>query len=314
MESIVPVIVGPTCSGKTSLSIQLARKINAEIISADSRQVFKYLSIGTAKPSTDEIKNITHYFIDFLNPNENFNASIFEKESIGIISKLFREKKTPIVVGGSGLYIKALVDGIFDSVDTDEEYRNELAELRKLYGNEYLLKLLYEIDPKTAKSLLPQNWKRIYRALEVFHITGEPIWKHQDMHKREINFRFVQYGLNWKRDILYANIENRVDEMISDGLVDEVKSLLNKGFSKNLNALNTVGYKEIIEFLEEKISLDRAIELIKRNTRRYAKRQLTWFRRDERIKWFEVNEKDDLNTIANKIENHLFSLNQSTNI
>ena len=301
MESIVLVIVGPTCSGKTSLSINLANKLNSEIISADSRQVFKNLNIGTAKPSLDEIKNIKHHFVDFLNPDENFNASIFEKDSISVISQLLAKKVIPIVVGGSGLYIKALVDGIFDSVDTDEDYRSELAEQRKLYGNEYLLKLLNDVDPKTAATLLPQNWKRIYRALEVFHITGEPIWKHQKLHERDINFKFLQYGLNWNRDILYSNIETRVDEMIADGLVDEVKLLLNLGFSKELNALNTVGYKEIIEFIENKISLDRAIELIKRNTRRYAKRQLTWFRRDERIKWFDINNIDDINSISDKI-------------
>ena len=266
----------------------------------------KQLSIGTAKPTFDEIKNVKHHFIDVLNPDENFNASIFEKDSIDLISNLLSKKVVPIVVGGSGLYIKALVDGIFDSVDTDEDYRAELAEKRKLFGNEYLLKLLNDVDPKTATTLLPQNWKRIYRALEVFHITGEPIWKHQNLHQREVDYKFLQYGLNWNRGILYSNIEKRVDEMINNGLVDEVKLLLDMGFSKNLNALNTVGYKEIIEFLEKKISLERAIELIKRNTRRYAKRQLTWFRRDQRIKWFDINEKDDLIVVADKIEKQIF--------
>ena len=302
MEPKVIIIVGPTCSGKTDLSLKLAQRLNSEIISADSRQGYKHLNIGTAKPSPNEIGKIKHHFIDFLNPDENFNASIFEKSSLNIISELIEKKISPIVVGGSGLYIKAIVDGIFDSVDTDKDYRQELAEMRNLYGNEYLLKMLDKVDPKTASLLLPQNWKRIFRALEVFYITGEPIWKHQKHYKRDINFDFLQFGLNWNRDILYSNIEIRVDKMIEKGLVEEVKKILAMGYVKELNSLNTVGYKEIIEFLENKITLERAIELIKRNTRRYAKRQMTWFRKDERIKWFDVKDKDDLFIIAEKIE------------
>ncbi len=305
MESKVIIIVGPTCSGKTDLSLQLAKKLNSEVISADSRQVYKYLNIGTAKPLLDEIGNIKHHLMDFLNPDENYNASIFEKDSLAIISNLLEKNMFPIVVGGSGLYVRAIVEGIFDSVDTDEDYRKELLKKQNLYGNEHLLKILSDVDPKTASTLLPQNWKRIFRALEVYHITGEPIWKHQDEHTRDINFDFIQFGLNWNREILYSNIELRVDKMIETGLVEEVKSILEKGYSKELNSLNTVGYKEIIEFLENKITLDRAIELIKRNTRRYAKRQLTWFRKDERIKWFDINDKDDLNIISDQIVSSL---------
>lgn len=301
MEPKVIIIVGPTCSGKTELSLKLANKLNSEIISADSRQVYKHLSIGTAKPLPDEIGKIKHHFIDILKPDENFNASLFEKKSLKIISELLEKKMHPIVVGGSGLYIKSIVDGIFDSVDTDKDYRKELAEKRKLYGNEYLLKMLDKVDPKTASLLLPQNWKRIFRALEVFYITGEPIWKHQKHHKRDIEFDILQFGLNWNREVLYANIENRVDKMIENGLVEEIKRILALGYVKELNSLNTVGYKEIIEFLENKITLERAIELIKRNTRRYAKRQMTWFRKDERIKWFDINNSSDLKLISDQI-------------
>ena len=297
----VIVIVGPTCSGKTEVAISLSEKIPSEIISADSRQVYKLLNIGTAKPTPEELQKAKHHFIDFLNPNEIYNVSKFEKDVLTKIDELLKNNKTPIIVGGSGLYIRAIVDGIFDVVDTDEEYRKKLMKEREKFGNEYLLEKLKKVDPKSAAKLIPQNWKRIIRALEVYKLTGEPIWKLQEEYKRETNFNFQQFGLNWQRKTLYKNIELRVDKMIELGLVEEVKEILALGFKKNLNALNTVGYKEIIEFLDEKISLERAIELIKRNTRRYAKRQLTWFRKDKRIKWLDINDKKDLSKVTQSI-------------
>ncbi len=301
MEQIVIIIVGPTCSGKTSLSLNLASKIHSEVISADSRQIYKELNIGTAKPSSNELNLIPHHLIDFLHPVEKYNASKFEKDSLKIISELHQKNIKPIVAGGSGLYIKALVDGIFDSVNTDEEFREKLLQKKDELGNEYLLEELRKIDPKSAENLLPQNWKRIIRALEVFHITGKPIWEHQAEYKREVGYTFLQFGLNWEREILYKNIELRVDKMVEQGLVDEVKAILNNGYSKSINALNTVGYKEIIEFFEGNISLERAIELIKRNTRRYAKRQMTWFRKDMRIKWFDIKNTNEIDHIAQQI-------------
>lgn len=305
METKVIVIVGPTCSGKTSLSLSLAKHLNAEIISADSRQVYKYLNIGTAKPTLGELKSVKHNLIDFLDLKDEYNASKFEKDALKLISNLSKKNIVPIVVGGSGLYIKSLVDGIFNTVDTDENIRNKLMLNRKKFGNEYLYNMLKNEDPKTASTLLPQNWKRVIRALEVFYLTGKPIWYHQEKYKRELDFKFLQFGLNWKREILYSNIENRVDKMIDLGLVDEVKNLLKKGYYKNLNALNTVGYKEIIEYLEGKITFERAVELIKRNSRRYAKRQMTWFRKDIRIKWFDINTENDFKVIRENIINQL---------
>ena len=297
----VIVIAGPTCSGKTDLAISLAGKIPSEIISADSRQVYKYLTIGTAKPTEKELQKVKHHFVDFLNPDENYNVSKFEKDVLKQIGQIIDNKRTPIIVGGSGLYIRAIVDGIFDVVDTDEKYRMELMNYRKKFGNEFLYEELKKVDPESAKNLIPQNWKRIIRALEVYKLAGKPIWKLQQEYKRETNLQFFQYGLNWERKILYKNIELRVDKMIKSGLVDEVKNILKLGYSKDINALNTVGYKEIIEYLEGKTTLERAIELIKRNTRRYAKRQLTWFRKDKRIKWFDINKKNDLKKITESI-------------
>ena len=300
MEKLAIVIVGPTCSGKTSLAINLALKLQTEVISADSRQIYKHLTIGTAKPDKQDLEKVKHHFIDQLNPVMDFNASIFESESLQIIKSLHRQNKVPIIAGGSGLYIKALVDGIFDTVDTDDEYRAELLKLKNEFGNEHLYDLLKEVDPKSADTMLPQNWKRVMRALEVHKSAGKPIWEVQSDHKRKVEINFLQFGLNWNREILYENIELRVDSMIEKGLVEEVKSIISN-YNSSLNSLNTVGYKEIIECLENKISLERAVELIKRNTRRYAKRQMTWFRKDDRIKWFNINSSDDLKEIENSI-------------
>jgi len=300
LEKLALVIIGPTCSGKTSLALNLAKKLNMEIISADSRQIYKYLDIGTAKPTLEELNSIKHHFIDILDPSAEFNASMFEIEALKIITELHSQNKIPIIAGGSGLYVKALIDGIFDSIDSDEDYRIELLELKNKFGNEYLYEELKKVDPISAEKMLPQNWKRVIRALEVYKISGEPIWKLQSKHQRDVKINFVQFGLNWEREILYKNIETRVDKMIENGLIDEVSNLINK-YDKSLNSLNTVGYKEIIEFLENKISKERAVELIKRNTRRYAKRQLTWFRKDERIKWIDISSLSEIEQVSSEI-------------
>ena len=302
-KSNVIVIVGPTCSGKTNLSLNLTQLIHSEIISADSRQFYKYIDTGTAKPFKEQLQKVPHYLIDFLDPSENYDVSKFEKDAERMIDEIHKKNKLPIVVGGSGLYIKALIDGIFESADKDEEYRKELLQKRKQLGNEYLYEELKKVDPESAEKMLPQNWKRVMRALEVLHTTGEPIWKHHQKQSsaKEKKYSFKQFGLNWDRKILYENIDLRVDNMIEQGFVEEVKDILEKGYDKNLNSLNTVGYKEIIQYLDEEITLERAVELIKRNTRHYAKRQVTWFRKDERIRWFEVKDLSDLDQIAEKI-------------
>jgi tRNA dimethylallyltransferase len=301
VERIVICIVGPTCSGKTRLGILLSEKLKGEIISADSRQIYKYLDIGTAKPSSKELQKYKHHFVNELNPDQEFNVSKFEQEALETINRIFTKGKNPIVVGGSGLYVKALIDGIFNSVDTDEQFRKNLFELREKYGNEYLYKKLEKVDAESAGKMKPPNWKRVIRALEIYHITGEKIGDLQKKYKRNDEFIFEQHGLTWNREILYENIEKRVDEMIEKGLIVEVRKIINKGYDKGLNSLNTVGYKEIISFLEEEYPLERAIELIKRNTRRFAKRQMTWFRKDERIIWHKVERESDINQIANKI-------------
>lgn len=308
MERKVIVIAGPTCSGKTKVGINTAQQIKSEIISADSRQLYKLLDIGTAKPSENELKKVRHHFINFLEPDTYYNVSTFEDEALAVIDQLHQQNKIPIVVGGSGLYIKALVDGLFNSVDTDEDFREELKIKREKFGNQFIYDELKKVDPESASKMLPQNWKRVMRALEVFHLTGEPIWKFQQSYQRDSSLQFYQFGLEWDRKILYQNIEARVDQMMDDGLVDEVKRILDLGYTEKDNSLNTVGYKEIISYMKNEISLDRAIELIKRNTRRYAKRQLTWFRKDERIKWLKIDNEDDLLIVHDKILSSLVDL------
>jgi tRNA dimethylallyltransferase len=301
VERKVIVLAGPTCSGKTTLSILLADKLDTEIISADSRQFYKYLNIGTAKPDEEILKKVKHHFINVLEPNEYFNVSLFEKQALNIIEGLLNENKIPIVAGGSGLYIKALTEGIFDEADINEEIRSELMLIRERTGNEGLYKELEKVDPESAAKMLQQNWKRVLRALEVYFTTGQPIWKFHEKQEREVDIEFKMYGLDWKREVLYKNIEARVDNMIDNGLIEEIKYILDKGYSKTLNSLNTVGYKEIISYLDREITLDRAVDLIKRNTRRYAKRQMTWFRGVEGMHWFEVASFDDIDNICEEI-------------
>ena len=301
MGKRVIVIVGPTCSGKTYFSIRLAKIINGQIISADSRQIYKKLNIGTAKPTPSELKKVKHYFINILEPDEDYNANDFSDEAEKVIDIINKQNKTAIVVGGSGLYIKALIDGIVESVDKDEELRKKLLKQRENFGNESLYNELKEIDPVSADKMLPQNWKRVIRALEVYYLTGKPIWQHHLNQKKKSKYEYQQVGLMWDRNILYKNIDYRVDKMIKNGLVNEVKRLLAQGYTKNLNSLNTVGYKEIISYLEGEISLEKATELIKRNTRRYAKRQMTWFKADKRIKWYNVSGRKDLDNLTVKL-------------
>jgi tRNA dimethylallyltransferase len=301
VERVVIVILGPTASGKTFSGIETAKKLDTEIISADSRQIYKYLNIGTAKPEPIELNAVKHHFIDELAPDIDFNASKFEIDSLKIITELLDKDKIPVVVGGSGLYIRALVNGIFDAAEADEGLRKHFLAIKEEKGIEYLYKELEKADPVSSAKMLPQNWKRVMRALEVFYVTGKPIWQVQAEYKRKTNIKFVQFGLNWNRDVLYDRINRRADQMIENGLIDETKKILSMGYGKELNSMNTVGYKEIISYLEGEYPLETAVELIKRNTRRFAKRQMTWFRKDQTINWFELSKPEDLISVPDKI-------------
>ncbi|MCF6270213.1 MAG: tRNA (adenosine(37)-N6)-dimethylallyltransferase MiaA [Melioribacteraceae bacterium] len=310
MEKRVIVILGPTCSGKTSLSLKLSESLKSEIISADSRQVYQVLSIGTAKPTLKELSITKHHFVDTLKPTEEFNVSTFEIEALKIIDELHKKNKIPIVVGGSGLYIKAIVEGLWNDVDTDIVFREKLLKEKEEFGNQFLYDRLVEVDSFSAETMLPQNWKRVIRALEVFHLTGKSISKFHQEHKRVSDLEFHQFGLKWSREVLYQNIEARVDEMITAGLVDEVKNILELGYSQKLNSLNTVGYKEIIAHLNDEYNLERAVELIKRNTRRFAKRQMTWFRKDDSIEWYDIVDGSEIDEIVKSIISKIKYINR----
>ena len=283
MEKEVIVITGPTASGKTALAIEVAAMLGSEIISADSRQIFRYLDIGTAKPDRSQLEKIPHHFIDIKFPDEEYNVSMFEKEACDVIARLHAEGRIPVVAGGSGLYIKALVDGLFEGPSKNEALREELRQLREKEGNEKLFAILQEKDPISSAKMTPGHWKRVIRALEVLETTGEPIWKHHLAQSRNEDIIFHQFWIEGDRAGLYTSIEKRVDQMLELGLEEETEKLLEMGYDPALNSLNTVGYKEMISYICGDISIDRCVELIKRNTRRYAKRQLTWIRGDKRI-------------------------------
>jgi len=285
------VILGPTAIGKTALSIKLARHFNTEIISSDSRQLFKEMKIGTAVPSIEELNSVKHHFIGNLSISDYYNVSKFEKEALHKLDDIFLKNNLAIMVGGSGLYIDAVCKGIDDLPDPDRKLRHEINEIFKSSGIETLQKKLKELDPEYYLIVDLKNPKRLMRAIEVCLQTGKTYTSLRKNKTGKRDFNIIKIGLNCEREKLFDRINLRVDKMINEGLLDEVKELYKH---KNLNSLNTVGYKEIFDFLDNKTSFEQAIENIKTNTRRYAKRQLTWFKRDEVIKWFHPTEKNEI--------------------
>jgi len=301
IKPTIPVLVGPTCSGKTAVSIVLADLLNGELISADSRQIFKYLDIGTAKPTLDQRESIKHYFVDELLPDQDFNAGEFGDLGREVISKILRHHKLPIVVGGSGLYVQSLIDGFFDGPGADKEFRNMLEQRVKIEGVEHLLDELRRVDPDAAKSIDPTNPRRIIRALEVYHLTGRPISTLREEGKIRIDFQSALFGLDWQRTILYRRIDERCEQMVAAGFLDEVERLAAMGYDDSFNALNTVGYAEAFAYRRGEISFDEFIRLFKQNSRRYAKRQMTWFKRDKRIEWIDMGEGRSTGSVASEI-------------
>ncbi|MCX7833070.1 MAG: tRNA (adenosine(37)-N6)-dimethylallyltransferase MiaA [Ignavibacteria bacterium] len=298
----VLVIVGPTASGKTKYSVEIAKKINGEIISADSRQIYKNISIATAVPDKKQRKIVKHHFIEELELEEEYNAGKFGIEARNRIEEIFKKDKVPIVVGGSGLYIKSLIDGLFVAEPVSYEIRQKLNNLLEKKGKEYLYNELKKIDPETALKLKPHFFRRVIRALEVYYQTGEKISNLQKC-KPEINFKFLQVGLNVERSFLYERINNRVDDMIKKGLIAEIENLYNKGYDyKKYNSLNTVGIKEVFQYLNNELTYNEMIDKIKQNSRRYAKRQMTWFRKDKRINWIFIEKSTKEDSILSNIE------------
>ena len=300
-NKVAIVLVGPTGVGKTALSVQLADEIPVEIISADSRQIFKYLNIGTAKPSDEILARIPHHFIDMLEPDENYSAGQFGLQAREVIEQIFQREKIPLIVGGSGLYLKALLDGFFEGDVRDERIRNSLERRLEEEGSEPLYNDLVKLDKTAAAKIHPNNGQRIIRALEVC-LTADA--KFSDLQKKKLpdpDFTVLKFGINKPRSQLYADIDRRVDQMFENGLLAEVVGILERGFEKNLNSLNSVGYKEVIDYLEGNLDFETCVKLIKQNSRRYAKRQLTWFRADDKIRWFMLDDKMGFREISRQI-------------
>lgn len=289
IEKPIIVLLGPTASGKTDLSLVVHEQIDCEIISADSRQVYKYLDIGTAKPSKEILKKYTHHLIDFLDPDENFSAGEFVKLSNNIIEKIYEQNKIPLLVGGTGLYIDLLCNGLIQlPSDTQNlEIRDKLNEELKHKGKEYLFHLLKSVDPESATKYADMNPRRTIRALEFYFETGIKFSEAQNELTRNSLYKPYYIGINFEREALYNRINQRCDWMWNNGIVQETEKVLQMGYSSYLNSLNTVGYKEVIKFLQKEFTEEKALEEMKKNTRRYAKRQLTWFRRNEKINWIQ---------------------------
>ena len=305
MEPVI-VIAGPTASGKTRLSIELARLIKGSVVSADSMQIYKYMDIGTAKPGKEEISEIRHYMIDEVEPDENYSVARYRERALECIAEIIREGRRPIVAGGTGLYINSLIYNInFSETICDEDLRKALKAEAEQKGNRYLYEKLVEIDPEAAERIHENDVKRIIRAIEVYTHTQKPISEHIRMSRLEPPpYRYIVFGLNWDREKLYRRINERVDNMIRDGLVEETRRLVEMGYDKKSTAMQAIGYKEILPYLKGECSLEEAVEILKRNTRRYAKRQMTWFRQIREIIWLDMDEDTDYKETAEKIINH----------
>ncbi len=301
MEKLIAVI-GPTAVGKTKVSIELAKILNTEIISGDSMLVYKDMNIGTAKPSSDERSNITHHLIDILEPQADFSVVDFTVLASQHITNINQKGVIPILAGGTGLYVKALLEGYqFNPTPSDEKLRIQLDDLAKKNGNQYLHDRLAAVSPDTAARLHPNDLRRIIRALEIYYLSGETVSQNKLMEQHILLYDTVVIGLTMERKLLYERINQRVDLMMSQGLLNEVEKLLNRGISANCQAMQGIGYKEIVKYLQKEIDLATAIGSIKQATRNFAKRQLTWYRKMPYIIWFDVKNFDTTNEMMETI-------------
>ncbi|WP_083996592.1 tRNA (adenosine(37)-N6)-dimethylallyltransferase MiaA [Fervidobacterium thailandense] len=294
------IISGPTGAGKTDLVVELSEKLPLEVISMDSRQIYKYMDIGTAKPDPFQLSKVKHHMIDIIEPNEYFNAFLYQKMAKEIERDIWERGKIPVFVGGTGLYIDALVKGFFEGVPRDENIRRELSRLNEQEPG-ILRKMLEEFDPEAASRIHPQDIKRTIRALEVYLKTGKRI---SELQKQVVQTEYLLMVINPPREKLYAKINERVEKMIEHGLVDEVRELISR-YDKNLDAFKTIGYKEVIDYLDGVYSLDMAIHLIKRNTRHYARRQIIYLRRFKDAIWLDPTEGNVVEKVRRIIEENL---------
>ena len=294
MKKPIVVLTGPTAVGKTELSIQLAKVIGGEIISADSMQVYKYMDVGSAKITPEEMDGVRHYLVDELEPFDEFHVVKFQEYAQKYLNEIYAHGKIPIIAGGTGFYIQALLNDIdFTEQESDSAYRKELEALAEEHGNQYLHDRLKEVDPESAEAIHPNNRKRVIRALEFYQETGRKISEHNAKEQmRTSPYNFAYFVLNDERSHLYKRIEARVDKMIEDGLEAEVRRLKEMGCTKDMVAMQGIGYKEMLSYLDGSYSLEEAVYIIKRETRHFAKRQITWFKRERDVIWLNKNEFD----------------------
>ena len=295
----VIVICGPTASGKTTLSIQLAQKINGEIISSDSMQIYKDMNIGTAKPDQQEMQGIKHYLLYFVEPNQRYSVADYKKDAENAIEDILQKGKVPIIVGGTGLYVDSLIYGIeYPNIEFDENYRKELERRVEKEGLEKLYEKAKKIDPQAMKKISRNDQKRILRVLEIYNATGKTKTEQEiESRKNEVKYDYRVFAINMDREKLYDRINKRVDIMIQKGLIEEVENLLKK-YNEFPTAMQGLGYKEVVEYIQGKVLKEDMIENIKRESRRYAKRQITWFKKNKQTIWIGPN---DLQMILNEI-------------
>lgn len=292
------IIAGPTGVGKTALSIEVAKKFNCEIISADSIQIYKKLDIGSAKVTEKEKDGIVHHLIDIVETNQNFSAGDYVKLAEEAINKIIKKGKTPLIVGGTGMYIQSLLFEIGAQCGKDEEYRKELQQLAEEKGSEHLHKMLEKIDKESAEKIHPNHLPRIIRSLEIYHLTGKP--KSEQKNATESKYDYLLFGLTAEREVLYQRINTRVDKMIDSGLLNEVQELINQGITLENQCMQGIGYKEPYMFLTGQISREEFIDLLKQNSRHYAKRQLTWFRSMPNVIWKTYDQKEEIFDLIEK--------------
>ncbi|HPD60418.1 MAG TPA: tRNA (adenosine(37)-N6)-dimethylallyltransferase MiaA [Thermodesulfobacteriota bacterium] len=305
MQPKIVLIVGPTGAGKTQLALEIAQKIDAEIVAADSMQIYRYMDIGTAKPTPQEQALIPHYLLDIIDPDQDFSAGLYQNLARRAIDSIRQKGKRVLVCGGTGLYIKSLLHGFFPETQKNEVIDRELRAQEAQKGEGYLYHELARVDPVSALRIHPKDTFRIIRALEVFYLTGLPISEHHKKHAfKETNYDYLQIGIQGDRSSLYDRINLRCEQMIKEGFIEEVRSLRNRGYHAELKSMQSLGYRHIGAFLDDKISLEEALRTMKRDTRRFAKRQLTWFRADASIVWIE-NPLKNLNQIEKLINNFL---------
>lgn len=287
----IVVIIGPTAVGKTKYAIHVAQKLDGEILSADSMQVYRHMNIGSAKPTEEELAMVRHHLIGEVDPQDEWTAAEYQKEAKRRIDQMFLRGKLPIICGGTGLYVNSLIyDMDFSTAKEDESLRNELQLLADSIGGQALHERLKKVDPTAAERIHPNNIKKMIRAIEVAETAGKGIPAFDGVFEKEGDYDCIMIGLNMNRQVLYNRIEQRVDAMIEAGLVDEVRMLLGQGLTEDDNSMKGIGYKELIGFLKSEYSLEEAVKRIKQNSRNYAKRQMTWFRRYKNIKWFDLTD------------------------